>query len=183
MRLQSKAIFSIAVIILASATVCADDLKAEKTSRGPKNGITLGPSMGWVGGEPIESGISTGLDISYFHRIVFPLYFWVSGGARAWIDNGEMPILPYVETGFGVVVLNAGVGYGPGVNTGSEISHNINIFVGLNAPIWSPKKGQMFYVEPYYRPTWNLLEGGNTISHEIGGTIKWCLGWTKDHRL
>ncbi|MCP4603353.1 MAG: hypothetical protein GY847_23030 [Proteobacteria bacterium] len=182
MGIRLKEAFSIAGLTLILGLAHAEELKAgdsRNTSWGPRNGFTVGPSAAWVHGDPIDNGVATGLDISYFHRIAFPLYFWVSVGTRAWIDNGNIPILPYAETGLSVLVLNTGIGYAAGFNTDNSPTHNINIFVGLNAPIWSPAKGQLFYFEPYYRPTWNLSDSNRTVIHEVGGIVKWCWGWIR----
>ncbi|MCP4679046.1 MAG: hypothetical protein GY854_26865 [Deltaproteobacteria bacterium] len=170
----SMAAMTFVVFVICSGPSAASELLPE--GWGPTNGITLGPSAGWVGGGPVESATAVGLEASYFHQIVFPLYFWVSGGGRLWIEDNNLPVLPYIETGLGILLLNLGVGYSIGLNTPGSPSHNIHVFVGLNAPIWSPAKLHVFFIEPYYRPSWNI-SGGGQVSHEVGGILKWCMGF------
>ena len=144
---------------------------------GPVNGISIGPSAGWVGGNSIYNSFATGVEISYYHQITFPLYFWASLGARIWMSEEQMPILPYVETGLSVLLISAGAGYSTGLSKDNEMVHYINAFVGINVPIWSPAKRHLIYFLPYYRPTWNVSSDNAHVSHEIGGFIKWIFGF------
>ncbi len=156
-------------------------LNTDKLKWGPTNGISLGPFAGWVGGNTdgntVESGVATGLDFTYFHKIVFPLYFFASTGARIWIEDGEVPVIPYVEAGLSVLLISTGVGYGIMLNSKDRLGHTLHLFIGVSIPLWSPSKYQLFYVEPYYKPTWDLSSDDRALSHEVGGLIKWSLGF------
>jgi hypothetical protein len=159
--------------------LCASSPKADEADSeayGPVSGITVGPSAGWVGGGPVDSGLAAGLDLTYFHKIKPPLFFWISGGARLWKEGEVSLVMPYAETGLGLLLINVGAGWCVGMNGDGSPWHAINLFVGLNAPIWSPAKGHLLYLEPYYRPTWNVSDEGGGASHEVGALLKWCFG-------
>ncbi len=178
-RAISNIVAGMVFVLVTAAGTSSQAGRFTSKDWGPRNGITLGPSVGWITGDPVENGVSTGIDLSYFHRITLPLFFWVSGGARVWIDKPNLPVLPYVETGLSILILSVGAGWNMGLNSGNNPWHGINMFVGLNAPIGSPAKGHSFYVTPYYRPTWDVSSDDGTVTHEIGALVKWCFGSVK----
>ncbi len=144
---------------------------------GTTRGLTIGPSMAWVGGKEMENTFAPGLELTYFHRINTPLFAWISPGARLWIADGGTGVIPYIEAGLSFLFFNAGVGYGMGFLTPNVPAHSVHGFFGVAIPIWTPKKGHLLYVEPYYRPTWNVSTGDDTAGHELGMMIKWLFGF------
>ena len=158
----------------------AEAKKPGSEALGPANGITVGPSAGWVEGGPIDNGLAAGVDLTYFHKIKTPVFFWISGGARMWKDKEVSRFMPYAESGIGLLFLNVGAGWGLGVNGPAAPWHAINLFVGINVPIWIPAKGHLLYFEPYYRPTWKVSQKGDGDGgaiHEVGALLKWCFGF------
>ncbi|MDJ0765418.1 MAG: hypothetical protein QNJ97_20725 [Myxococcota bacterium] len=170
-------------LLMLVLSLCAIGSPSADPSRrrpyGPKRGITLGPSAGWITGEEIDSGATTGVDLTYFHKIRFPLYFWGSAGARVWVWDQTVPVLPYVETGLSLLLASVGVGYALGLHHPSGAIHHVSLITGLNAPLWSPKKRHLFYLQAYYRPTWDVSHMPGSPVHEIGGYLKWCLGYMR----
>ena len=71
----------------------------------------------------------------------------------------------------------AGVGYGMGFLTPNVPAHSVHGFFGVAIPIWTPKKGHLLYVEPYYRPTWDVSDNDGAVGHELGMMIKWLFGF------
>jgi len=176
-RLSKK--FQKRFLLVLTVLFCSFSSTARATDwegLGPKSGITLGPSAGWVDGGPVESGFATGLDLTYFHEVKTPVFFWISGGARLWKDSGTSLVIPYAEAGVGLLLVNVGAGWNMGLNGDGDPWHAVNLFVGFNAPLWTPAKGHLLYIEPYYRPQW-IVSGGRGASHEVGALLKWCFGF------
>ena len=139
----------------------------------PDSGINLGVTGAWVGAGEMGNAGSAGAELTYFHRINAPLYYWLSAGARVWTDGDETGVIPYVETGLSMLYFNLGAGYGPGLASAEIPSHTVNLFVGIAVPIWAPRRGRLFFVEPYYRPAWDVSGGSAPASHEVGLMLKW----------
>lgn len=142
---------------------------------GPELGVTVGPAVGYASFKD-KQGVAPGVDASFYHVIRIPFYFWVSAGGRMIFEGDRTPVMPYVETGFGIVLINVGVGYSPALNYGSVVPHFVQLFLGINAPIWSPKKQHLIYIEPYYRPAWEVSGVLSGTRHEVGGQIRWMWG-------
>ena len=71
-------------VLLAAFEVCAG--APPPGGWGTTRGLTIGPSVAWVGGKEMENAFAPGLDLTYFHRINTPLFVWISPGARLWIS-------------------------------------------------------------------------------------------------
>ncbi len=162
-------------VLLVALEVCAG--APPPGGWGTTRGLTIGPSVAWVGGKEMENAFAPGLDLTYFHRINTPLFAWISPGARLWIVDGETGVIPYIEAGLGFLFFNAGVGYGMGFDPKTVPAHSVHGFFGVAIPIWTPKKGYLFYVEPYYRPTWDVSDNDGAVGHELGMMIKWLFGF------
>ncbi len=162
-------------VFLTALEVCA--IVPPPGGWGTKSGLTLGPSVAWVGGKEMDNAFAPGLELTYFHKINTPLFAWISPGARLWIADGGTGVIPYIEAGLSFLFFNAGVGYGMGFRSKNVPSHSINAFFGVAIPIWTPKKGRLFYIEPYYRPTWNISDKDAAAGHELGMMFKWLFGF------
>lgn len=139
----------------------------------PSNGLTLGPSAAWVGGGELGNAFSVGGELTYYHVINTPLALWISGGARLWTDGDQTPVLPYGEAGLSFMLLVVGAGYSAGLGSDQVPSHAVQGFVGLAIPLWFPVPGQFMYIEPYYRPAWDVAGEDHPASHELGLMLKW----------
>ena len=139
----------------------------------PENGLTLGPSAAWVGGGELGHAFAAGGELTYYHVINTPLAFWLSGGARLWTDGDETPVLPYGEVGLSFMLLVVGAGYSAGLGSEQVPTHAVHGFFGLAIPLWFPVPGQFMYIEPYYRPAWDVSGEGHPASHELGLMLKW----------
>jgi len=139
----------------------------------PHNGLTLGPSLGWVGGGELESAFAAGGELTYYHVLHTPLAVWVSGGARLWTDGAETPVLPYGEAGLSFMLAVVGAGYSAGLGSDQVADHAVHAFVGVAIPLWFPVPRQFLYLEPYYRPSWDVSGEGRPASHELGLMLKW----------
>lgn len=176
------------IVVIVSFAVFGASLFASRSARldvgpedwGPVNGIAIGPSAGWVDEKDFGNSFAAGLDFAYYHQITFPLYFWASTGVRMWLNDQQTPVFPYIETGLSVLLISAGAGYALGLNRKGDAVHYVNAFVAVNIPIWSPAKRHLFYISPYYRPTWDVSSDRGNVSSEIGGLIKWTFGFRKD---
>jgi hypothetical protein len=168
---------SAAAVLLVCATVAAPVPAMAVTPPpggwGPIGGVTAGASLSWVGGGDLGDAFGPGLELTYAHKLNTPLFFWVSGGVKLWTGQGEAGVIPYVETGLSFLILVVGAGYGPGLASDLAPAHGVNAFVGLAVPVWTPSKGHLLYLEPYYRPIWDVSPGGAPVSHEVGLMIKW----------
>ena len=149
---------------------------------GTINGVNLGVTGAWVGKGELKHAVSPGLDLTYFHRIHTPLYYWISTGARVWTTCCRTGVIPYLETGLSFLVFNLGVGYGPGLASEYIPRHSVNILISIAAPVWTHKRGRLFYLEPYYRPTWDVSGDDSPAAHEVGLMLKWLfmIGSTDD---
>jgi hypothetical protein len=141
-------------------------------------GFTLGPAFGWAGGGAPDQAFATGLELTYFHELRNPLFAWISLGGRFWVNGHETSSLPYAEAGLTFVLLNVGGGYAPRFVAGGPTAHTAHLFVGVSIPIFSPARGQFFYIEPYYRPAWQVSGGDAGPLHEVGLMLKWF--WALD---
>lgn len=139
----------------------------------PTNGLTLGPSAAWVGGGELGHAFAAGGELSYYHVLHTPLALWISGGARLWTDGDQTPVLPYGEAGLSFMIAVIGAGYSAGLGSDQVPEHAVHAFVGAAIPLWFPVPGQFLYVEPYYRPTWDVTGEGRPVSHELGLMLKW----------
>lgn len=139
----------------------------------PSNGISMGISGAYVNGGRINNGFCPALDFTFFQKIHRPIFWWGSLGTRFWLSQKGNGIIPYVETGLSIMILNIGVGYGPGAGSSWVPKHSIHMFTGINIPVYVPKKGRLFYVEPYYRPTFPINEDQFPTAHEVGVMVKW----------
>ncbi|MFH1531433.1 MAG: hypothetical protein ABIK09_11960 [Pseudomonadota bacterium] len=162
-------------------------LLAPDHAAGSEEYFIIGPSMGMVHGPGIGSAAvatvdaSFGLHLEDEHSWLRPpkysMLFWASGGARLWVRD-QVTAIPYVEAGM-FVYLNVGGGYGYLLGGDHPARHTAHLFVG--APLmpalafWGMKwKGLL--IEPYYRPTWTLGEGGGDTFHEWGILVKYVFG-------
>ena len=138
----------------------------------PANGLTFGPSMGAVSAPHLGWAAAPGAELTYFHRINTPLYFWISAGARLFADREGIACLPYAETGLAILFFDLGIGYGRGIGDARAPRDALHGFVGLAIPLFSPGRGDLLYVEPYYRPT-SALSPERSAIHEFGVMLKW----------
>jgi hypothetical protein len=139
----------------------------------PLSGLTFGPTFGWVGGGELHSAFAAGAELSYSHVLHTPLALWVTGGFRLWTDGDQTPALPYGEAGLAFGILVAGAGYSAGLNSDDVPAHAVHVFVGLAIPLWSPGAGHILYMEPYYRPAFDVSGEGRETAHELGLMLKW----------
>jgi len=141
---------------------------------GAIRGINLGTSAAWVGGGRLENAFAPGLDLTFFQRIHTPLFFWVSTGARIWTAGGDTGVIPYVETGLSMMFLTAGVGTGAGFGAENTVpTWSVHLMLGVPIPVWAPIMGHLLFIEPYYRPTFNVSHDSFPTSHEVGILLKW----------
>ena len=138
----------------------------------PEDGLSFGPSMDAVHAPRLGWAAAPGAELTYFHRLHTPLYFWLSAGARLFADRDGVAGLPYAETGLSFLVLNLGLGYGRGIGDDRVPQDTLHGFVGLAIPLYTPRRGHILYVEPYYRPTGALTPERFAV-HEFGVMLKW----------
>jgi hypothetical protein len=149
----------------------------------PRHGLTLGPSLAWVGGGELGDAFSAGVELSYYHVVHTPLALWISAGARLWTNGDETPVLPYGEVGIALLVVVAGAGYSAGLGSDAAPAHAVHGFFGLALPLWTPKNGHLLYLEPYYRPCWDVSGAGQPPRHELGVMLKWFFALGSDAKL
>ncbi|MBN2344114.1 MAG: hypothetical protein JXX29_13545 [Deltaproteobacteria bacterium] len=142
----------------------------------PGNGITFGGGAAYLHGGEFSHAFLPSVELSYFHKLKSPLMWWLSGGGKFVIAN-ETVAIPFWETGLNMLMANLGVGYGVGLPD-TMGTHHINLFVGLSAPVYIPRRGRLLYLQLYYRPIWSLSTEHPT-SHEMGVMLKWLISFTE----
>jgi len=170
------------IIRFTSLLLCAIILTAAPSTKagkpptggwGANTGLSTGSSFAWMGGKNTKNTFAPGADITYALRLNTPLFWWISAGTRlCWTNKNTPQILPYAETGFSFLFFNLGAGYAPGFSNNVP-KHSIHGFAGLAIPIWAPQKGHLLFVEPYWRPTFDVTVNEYPITHELGVLIKW----------
>jgi hypothetical protein len=161
-----------ALLALALATSAAVAIEPPPAGWDPRDGLTFGPSIAAVRAPRLGWATAPGAELTYFHRINTPLYFWLSAGARLFADPDRVSGLPYAETGLSFLILDIGFGYGRGIGDGRAPRDTIHGFIGLAIPIFMPGPGNLLFVEPYYRPIGALTPERFAV-HEFGLMIKW----------
>ena len=127
----------------------------------------------------MDHAVGYGPELTYFHRLKPPLYGWAGGGARFWTSQNDTGVLPYVETGMSFLIGTLGMGYAPGFLSDDVPDHSLHLFVGINVPLWRPKRGRLLYAMPYYRPVFPVGDSQFPIAHELGVLIKWSFTMLK----
>jgi hypothetical protein len=179
---KASAAAGLALLLLGASARAAPEGPPPPGGWDPLNGVTFGPAAAWVGGGPLGNAFATGFELTYFQLIHTPLSIWASAGARLWTDGDQTPVLPYGEIGLSFAILVLGAGYTAGLNSDDVPDHGVHGFFGLAIPIWIPARGHFLYVEPYYRPTWDVTGEGRDTSHELGAMLKWfiAIGFEQD---
>ena len=89
----------------------------------------------------------------------------------------QTAVAPFLELGLNLLMINMGMGYGIGMpNTYGR--QQFNGFIGVSAPIFSKRRGRLFYLQAYYRPIFSVPISSYGISHEMGLMFKWM--WAFD---
>jgi len=160
--------------LLAAALLAAVPIAGAPPPAGwhPEDGLTFGPSIGAVRAPHLGWAAAPGAELTYFHRLHTPLYLWISAGARLFADRDGVAGLPYAEIGLSFLVFNLGVGYGRGIGDDRAPRDTIHGFVGVAIPLYTPRRGNILYIEPYYRPTGALTPDTYPV-HEFGAMLKW----------
>ncbi len=165
----------VAVAALLAATLwarTAGTVEPPPAGWHPENGLSFGPTMGAVRAQRLGWAAAPGAELTYFHRLHTPLYFWFSAGARLFADRDGVAGLPYAEAGLSLLFLNLGFGYGRGVGDDRAPRDTLHGFVGLAIPLYTPRRGHLLYVEPYYRPG-GALTPERFAFYELGVMVKW----------
>ena len=153
-------------VAVIGALLCASPAHADALPSPPHHAATLGPSVAWVSGaEHTSDGVMLGVDLAYFVERV-----WWSVGTRLRLEpDGLGAAYPYVEAG-GWLLVNLGVGYSLGLESGRSAWHNAHVFLGVPIPLGT--SGPILpYIEPYYRP----MLGDGVVVHEVGVLLKGAL--------
>jgi hypothetical protein len=164
------------IAILTIQFVRIDIVSARVHSGGgwrSSSGITIGLFPAYVASGKMGNAFAAGVDLSYFHKIHAPVYFWISPGAKIYTKTDDTGLIPYVEAGLSALMLSVGAGYGRGFLSSNIPVNSINIFAAINIPIWVPKKGRLLYGSVYYRPVFAIKQEDFPVSHETGIMIKW----------
>jgi len=160
--------------LLAAALLSAFPVAGAPPSAGwhPEDGLSFGPSIGAVRSPGLGWAMSPGAELTYFHRLHTPLHLWITAGARLFADRDGVAGVPYAEIGLSFLVFNLGLGYGRGIGDDRAPRDMIHGFVGVAIPLYTPRRGNILYVEPYYRPTGALTPDTYAV-HELGAMLKW----------
>jgi hypothetical protein len=161
-----------ALVAIALATCSAGAIEPPPAGWVPEDGLTFGPSIAAVRAPRLGWATAPGAELTYFHRINTPLNFWISAGARLFTDADGVSGFPYAETGLSLLIVNLGIGYGRGFGDARAPRDTIHGFIGVAIPIFTPSRGNLLYVEPYYRPVGALTPERFAV-HEFGLMIKW----------
>jgi len=161
-----------ALLAVAVWTHAAGAIEPPPAGWVPENGLTFGPSIAAVRAPRLGWATAPGAELTYFHRIHTPLYFWLSAGARLFADADGVSGFPYAETGLSLLFLDLGIGYGRGIGDERAPRDTIHGFIGLAIPVFTPGRGNLLYVEPYYRPVGALTPERFAV-HEFGLMLKW----------
>ena len=170
MIIKITALLLCAIILIAAPSAKAD--KPPTGGWGANTGLNIGSSFAWVGGKNAKNAFAPGADVTYALRLNTPLFWWISAGTRLWTNKETPGILPYMETGFSFLFFNLGAGYAQGFGINVP-KHSIHGFAGLAIPTWAPQKGHLLFIEPYWRPTFDITPNGHPATHELGVLIKW----------
>lgn len=164
-----------AIALLCAVVLCADASFAGAPPPAgwhPDDALAFGPSIGAVLAPDLGWAVAPGAELTYSHRLHTPLYFWLSAGARLFADSEDVSCFPYAEAGLSFLVFTVGLGYGHGFGDDRAPRDELHGFVGVSIPLYTPRRGRLLFVEPYYRPTGALTPARYAV-HELGAMLKW----------
>jgi hypothetical protein len=137
--------------------------------------ISIGPSFSYSTGTDYIKGPTYGIDATYLTEVGKKYHgpVWFSLGMR-FIDNERSAVLvPYAEVGTWALI-TIGVGYSRNIGDGPVARDSVHGFFGVPFNLYgvhTPRKPS-FYLEPYYRPVYDISRGDIRWHHEYGVMIK-----------